>query len=212
MEDIYSHIISDEILSQVFKHIVLVNKSNGAPYHHLHHCMTVTKYLNEGVDYYIDYMGKDRRSILTAGMFHDINHSMGKENDEFNVKKAISSFSAFYEDNIDTLETHIDKDLVCDMIKATQYPYVIDDDDLTLYQKLIRDCDLMIVRDSDWFQNIIIGLGTEIGITDVSKAIDINIGFHKNVQMSTKWAKEIHKDFWPPFIKHLQEISELLNS
>lgn len=212
MNDIYSYIIDDEILSQVFKHIVLINKSNGAPYHHLHHCMTVTKYLNEGVDYYVDYMGKDRRSILVAGMFHDVNHSMGAEKDEVNVKKAILSFNSFYESNRESLELHINKDLVCSMIKATQYPYVINDDDLTLHQKLIRDADIMIPLEPDWFQNTMVGLSTEIGINDISKMVDLNIEFHKKVVMRTDWGKEIHERNWPELIKKLEKISSLLNS
>jgi hypothetical protein len=210
MRDIYSLVVDSPILSKAFKYIVLNNTSNNAPYHHLHHMMIVTKYLFEGYGYYKDVLSGDYSSILMSGMFHDMNHSMGKESDEVNVKNAIAAFKTFYEINIDMLKSEVDPDIVESMLKATQYPYVIPDSKLSLHQQLIRDCDLMVILEPDWFQNIMVGLGQEIGITDISKIVGVNKGFHENIEMRTEWAKKKYKEEWPDFLSDLTKINNLL--
>ncbi len=211
MRDIYSIIIQSPVLSKAFKYIILNNTSNNAPYHNFHHMMSVTKYLFEGYGHYKDVLSGDYNSIMLAGMFHDMNHSMGKESDEVNVQQAIEAFLNFYNDDTEVLKEDVDKDVVISMIQATQYPYVIEDGDLTLNQQLIRDCDIMVVMEPDWFQNIMIGLGIELGVSDIPKMIVSNVGFHKGVKMRTEWARKIYDEEWPSFIEELEKINVLLN-
>jgi len=211
-KDIYEYVIDDEVLSLGFKYIALTNKSNDAPYHNLHHMMTVTKYINEAVDYYSDQLKGDRTSMLLAGMFHDVDHSVGKESDSINVKNSIAKFRTFYEANLSKLEGKVDPDLVDSMIKATEYPYAIKDNDLTLHQQIIRDSDLMVIREPDWFQNIMVGLGKELKINDISKIIQVNHGFHKDINMRSKWAKEIYREEWPRKLKLIHKMDKVINS
>jgi hypothetical protein len=204
--DIYELISKDDTLKVCFKCILENNTSNNAPYHHFHHMMSVTKHLFKGISHYPE-LSNDYHTILIGGMFHDMNHSMGKENDGYNVKQAIKAFEDFYEEN--PFE-NVDKGKVINMIKATQYPYVIDDKDLTLEQQLIRDADLMMVLEPDWFQNIVLGLNVEMNVNDPKKVIEGNIEFHKNIKMRTKWGKELYKSEWDNVIKRFENLRDIL--
>jgi len=210
MRDTYSIILASPVLSKAFKYIINNNTSNNAPYHNLHHMVTVTKCLFEGYGQYKDVLNADYDNIMLSGMFHDMNHSMGEESDELNVQYAIDAFLDFYNDNLELLKGSVDKEMVKSMIKATQYPYVIADEDLTLNQQLIRDSDLMVVLEPDWFQNTMIGLGIELGVNDIPKMIISNINFHKSINMRTEWAQDKYEKEWPSFIEEIEKMNVLM--
>ena len=52
------------------------------------------------------------------------------------------------------------------VIHATEYPYVIPDEDLDLRQRIIRECDILVAFFDDVFLHII-GLSAEMRMTDV---------------------------------------------
>lgn len=213
--DIYDVILGDSVLSDAFKFIVLNNSSNIAPYHNFNHMMEVTKWIyNAYQDSPIEFSKLNYHNILLAGMFHDMNHSMGKEDDKYNVESSISALRSWYIHAHDLKNEYIDFDVneIEGIIRATQYPYVINDDDLTLSQKLIRDCDLMIIFETDWFQNIILGLKKEMGVESVLSMISGNIDFRKNVNMRTHWGREIHDKLLPEFLRKLRNLEKLFEN
>jgi hypothetical protein len=188
---IYHFILNDEILSDAFRYISLNNVSNNAPYHHFQHMITVTKwclYLSklEGVYPYT----KEFYELLLAAMFHDMNHSMGKEKDDYNVTQAILAFHSW------NTNKDISGKKVEEIIRATEYPYVIESDKLTIQQRIIRDADLMVWLEDDWFQNAILGLNKEMDVNDIIKVIEGNLEFHKNIKMCTLEGKVIYDTQW----------------
>lgn len=75
-------------LKKALKYIILTNKSNNAPYHNFNHLLTVTRHCYHALDY-MNMLNDDKaEALLMTALFHDYNHSMGKEKDDVNVKVA----------------------------------------------------------------------------------------------------------------------------
>ena len=58
-------------------------------------------------------------------------------------------FTREFPNDIDTVERI--KEIVHDNIIATCYPYIIEDDKLNLYQRILRECDILVSFSSDYF-------------------------------------------------------------
>jgi hypothetical protein len=126
--------------------------------------------------------------LLMAALFHDFNHSMGKEKDDVNVKDAKKGLRKFITDE----KINLDIDFMEEIIDATQYPYVIDTKDLNIHQSIIRDCDLCQIYEYDWLKQNIFGLSVEMKI-DV---VDLLLGqrkFLEAINPITKYGKDLHK-------------------
>jgi len=197
--NIYQKILNDGILSIAFKDIVGRNTSNNAPYHHFHHMICVTKWamilaedegIAEGTTIWYE--------LMLACMFHDINHSMGEFPDKVNVSEAVAQFLGFYDSNLKFRSDYpISDTAVTYIIRATEYPYVIDDSELSKCQAIIRDADLLISLEPDWFQNAVLGLMKEMKIDDISKMIDGQLSFHRGIKMRTTAGILLYDTMWP---------------
>ena len=194
MKETYKDLLEDDIFSNAFRYIVLNNTSNNAPYHHFHHMMTVTHYVMKG-GFGIGLPAPEYYELVLAAMFHDMNHSMGEVSDEINVTRAINAMFDWADENSDL----ISKDRVqaiADIIKATQYPYIIEAKDLSIRQAIIRDADLMIALEPDSFQNMFFGLMKEMKVQDIKLMIAGQISFHKEIKMNTEWGRMMYKNEW----------------
>lgn len=208
--DIYTTIIENDLLSDAFKYIVIYNSANLAPYHNTDHMMAVTQKLHEG---YLETGGCEYYNLILAGMFHDMNHSMGEKDDSDNVKMAIKSLKDWWKSSgnkIDHSFMDINIDECIEIIKATQYPYVIDDVDLTIPQKLIRDSDLLIMLRDNWFNNIL-GLDKELNIDNIPMTLKGSLDFYNSIEFRTEWAKEIGENQWEEFKERFQKYVKLFN-
>ncbi len=182
------------------------SKSNDLPYHNFNHLLTVVRYCFEGSSYY-SLDEKDERELLLAALFHDVNHSGGKDSDDINVKVAKSTVTNFIRDyNID-----VDIDEVCKIIDATQYPYVIESKDLDLTQEIIRDADLMQVFEYNWIQQNMMGLCSEMGVT-MDKMIVGQKQFLMSAQFNTEWGKEKQSEKWEDVLNKLDDLEMLYNA
>lgn len=177
-------------LDDYFGVVVRDSKSNSAPYHNLYHvlCMIKNSYYiskDEGLE------DKEIRKILIACLFHDFNHSMGEKTDKENVLEAINSFKKY------SIETEEVNNEIINMIKATEYPYVIDEKDLSIKDKIIRDADLLQWSEDNHLQQIVFGLLSKELKGDLKKNIENQIKFIKMAKIYTNYAKlkfEAHKE------------------
>lgn len=165
---------------------IVINKSssNSAPYHNLYHVLCMVKncyYIanDEGLD------TNEIKKILLACLFHDFNHSMGEKSDEENVKNAIVAFEKYSEEDDATNQE------VIQMIKSTQYPYIIPESVLGIKEKIIRDADLLQWCEDNHLQQIVFGLlKTEMKNTgNLKKNLEGQIKFINSIKMHTNWAK-----------------------
>lgn len=182
---------SNPLYRNAFKWIVENSNSNNLPYHNINHLMTVFASCYDACSHYniVDVSGESAEfELCLAALFHDVNHSGGKESDERNVQVAIDSFTVFYNSLSTDLQSMFNKNNVIEIIKPTQYPYVITDiKQLTLSQRILRDADLTSAFDGDWIQAVVFGLREEMGIKTLEERIQQQVGFILKLKTCTDW-------------------------
>lgn len=195
-----------EYLQKAFKYILLNSKSNNGPYHNLNHLLTVLKYcylgaLSEGIK-----DEKELRELLIAAIFHDVNHTIGKEKDDVNVQNSKDAIGKFVKQE----EIDADTDYMNKLLDATQYPYVIEGKDLDLKQGIIRDADLMQVFEYNWIHQNIAGLSSELKM-DFLDFVQPQRKFLESAAFNTDWGKKMHKDKWDDVMKQYEMFERACN-
>lgn len=128
------------------------------PYHNWYHTLCMIENVIEGAKYH-DLPFRSMKHLAIAALFHDYDHSGGYNADNLNIKEALRSL-AWQLNDVGYHEQDIDE--ISRIIKATEYPYVIEC--LSIEQKIIRDADLMQGLRPDWKAMLIDGLGEEMSI------------------------------------------------
>lgn len=176
-------VIKEYDLQYYWKIFFNENKSNDLPYHNLFHtqCVLINSYL---ICNSLNISKEDTRKNLISAIFHDFNHSGGKLTDDLNVKEAISSFLKYSKETNDT-----NKDII-NIIKATQYPYIISESDLIISQKIIRDADLLQMVEPNSLNQVIRGLLIHELKVPYEKLKETQLNFIKGVKFYTDYAKD----------------------
>lgn len=177
----YFEIIQKYGLEEVWKTYTASTAVN-APYHNTWHTVRMLErcyeayqyFLNHGVNFPEEYA----RDLFTAAILHDINHSAGKLKDSENITNALAVVEALG----GSLR-------IQNIIKATEYPYVLKAEDLNLLQQIIRDADLMSTFDLTFFSHCIVGLSAEMGV-NIEKMILGEESFIRGIQWNTSWGEE----------------------
>lgn len=156
----------------------LKSKSIDAPYHNAWHTINM---IEDCYDAYLYLTGSDKgcKDLIIAAIFHDIDHSQGKHTDDINIKVALERVNALT----------YNKSEVANIIKATQYPYVIPAEELSLNQAIIRDADLMSSFKNTFLPHCAIGLSKEMKI-DLNKMFDGQEKFIEGCVWNTQWGHE----------------------
>lgn len=194
-----------DYLQKAFKYVIKNNKSNSAPYHNLNHLMTVTLGVYRLMNY--EDLGKDFmiKEMLLAAIFHDFNHSAGKLSDDANILEAKKGIRNFIEqENIKVDILFIDS-----VLDATQYPYIIDDSELNIYQKIIRDADLMQLLEPNWIHQCVYGLSQEMNV-DFEEFLQIQKKFLSGAKFNTDMGKQLQTLNWARLLKETELIEKIL--
>jgi len=176
-----------KIWSDAFVYITEVSSSNSLPYHNIKHVLDVFKNCYN-LSFYEEVSDKSVVELGLAALFHDFNHSGGQLADSQNIINALLALDGFFITH-PVYNKEVDKVSISNIIKATQYPYVISDDVLSIEQKIIRDADLLQTFEEDWITMIMFGLRKEMKKSMV-EMIKIQVGFLENMKFYTKWANE----------------------
>ena len=175
-------------LTKYFEYLIIRNNANSAGYHNFNHTKTVVIYCYE-IAKKDDKLSVDEiRTLLLAALFHDFNHSQGKFSDTENVKNAIAILRLFCIgiESANTINT------ASEIIKATEFPHVIPDEDLTPLQIIIQDADFLQMCTDDFIQTIMIGyFQSELNQLDFKKNLEGELKFLNTVKYQTDAAKEI---------------------
>lgn len=199
----YLGVIKDYDLGSYLKIILKENSSNILPYHNFYHILCVS-YNAQAIATSLGLFQEEIRLLMLAALFHDFNHSGGKLPDSENVKNAIASFLEH------SSETEEDNNFVVEIIKATEYPYVIKEDELSLYQKIIRDADLMQVFEKNYLQQNVFGLMQELKFHKLEMMLDGSLSFWQNCKFHTDYAKKAAMRNMPSIIKDVEFLKEIL--
>lgn len=193
-----------DYLKKAFKYIILNNKSNGAPYHNLNHLLTVTKGVYDGMQF--EGLGKDKRikEMLLTAIFHDFNHSAGKKTDDKNIAEAKKSLRKFLK------EEKIEADIVFmeKILDATQYPYVLEVKDLDIYQKIVRDADIIQNFMENWIHQSVFGISQELNLNFIS-FIQNHKKFFATMKFNTAWGKQLKKDNYKRIVKETELLEDV---
>ena len=164
VKGVHSMIASNENLSMFYKWVLSRSTSLTLPYHNLRHtfCMmqligTIWKQSQTDESYGFKLSDEDLYVLLVSALFHDFSHSGGVHNDKMNVANAIAGLERCLDECTEHSSKHDWLKTSCaSLIRATEYPYVIPDEELDLRQRILQN---------------VIGLTAEMRMTDVPKYV-----------------------------------------
>ena len=179
VKGVHSMISSNENLSTFYKWVLNRSTSLTLPYHNLRHtfCMmqligTIWNHSQTDDSYGFKLSDEDLYVLLVSALFHDFSHSGGVHSDKENVANAIAGLERCLDECTEySSKLNWLKSSCASVIRATEYPYVIPDEDLDLRQRIIRECDILVAFFDDVFLQNIIGLSAEMRMTDVPKYV-----------------------------------------
>lgn len=186
------------IIKYHFEH----NSGLNLPYHNFYHGLVVTSSCIEAADFY-NLEWNDVELLIAAALFHDFNHSGGKEKDDWNVIKAKKAFITW--NLINKKFNDEDKSKILEIIDATQYPYVINHFDLNYLQQIIRDADLTQLFKEGRIQQNYLGLGQEMN-SDIKSVLEGTLKFIETINPCTSWFKPKWDIEKPKIIKEVRTL------
>lgn len=173
---VFSVINANSDLKWFFNYYMAHNLSLTAPYHNLNHTLNmmqlvidiVRKSKDNSFGFVLDE--QDLFILLLCALFHDFNHSAGRFSDKINVDNAKQGLKDAIELRYGTGGDAGSLFSTCaSIIDATQYPYIIDDESLTLKQRIIRELDVLVVMFDDFITQCVMGLAEEMKWQDFLK-------------------------------------------
>lgn len=200
----------NELLASAFTYLFTTNQSNSGPYHNLFHACTVTCAAFEmGVDEKLQET--DLNELLVAAIMHDYGHSLGKQKDDrYNIVAAKNGILMFADQNKELIEKYkVSVDNILAIVDATQYPYILSEEDLTIKQKIIRDADMCQMFQNNWLQQNVLGLSEELGFDPID-FLQSQKNFINGVVPRTEWFKyefDKHKNY---ILRDLDTIIDLV--
>lgn len=201
---LYLKLVQKYNLEYYFELLMTKNSAITNPYHNVFH--TITVFVNS---YHIakseNCSEEQIRNILIAAIFHDYNHSGGKKSDSENIEEAISFFKNH------SKESKSFNDSIIEIIKATEYPYTIKEESLTLEQKIIRDADLTQMYTDNFLQQVIYGLLVQEQGLSFEKAIEAQMKFMNSVYPLTKYGNVLYDKFMDKRMSDLIYINKIKN-
>lgn len=203
------------LLRLAFKYFMQENAALYAPYHNALHMLSVLKYTdwiirNEKAIGEYEPDEADEISLLLAAIFHDMNHTAGRETDDVNVSNAKYAFNDFLSivGDEDMREEWL-KERVYKLIDATRFPYTIHASDLSHEQKILRDADLMQPFEDGSIYTVAMGLAAEMKMSPLTSMCN-GVLFHRNALANTKTADMFRKAMVPPMLSELERYIKLL--
>lgn len=174
------------------------NPSNNRPYHNLYHILCVTDFCYKiGKDCGLN--DRDLRTLMLAALFHDFGYY--SKVDSENIIKAIEYFKEY------SHESEYTNKNVVKIIQATQYPYVIDEANLNMSQKIIRDADLLQWTKKNFIDQVLFGLSKEMDMP-LNKFVVGQKNFMLGMTFYTSMGQSIYDNNITKKLKDLEEFSK----
>lgn len=220
--EVYNTLSSNSNLKAYFKWYVTHCESMSLPYHNLSHTLKMmwhiiqiykkSQYKYKEYGFKID--DTNLYMLLLSALFHDYNHSGGKFTDDVNVGIAKAGLRDCLEELTSMGETEqLILSTCSSIIEATQYPYIISDDDLNIDQRIIRECDILVDYFDDYITHNIFGLMSEMktgkNIYDFTAGyMEFTFGALNNLKL--EYSKEVIRENENEFFSTVNNFSKLL--
>lgn len=142
---------------KALKYVHQNNPSNGNPYHGIDHLFMVFKY---AANISVFPEPEFKNELLVAALFHDFGHVGKMGNDNANILVAQEALTKFH-----GLHPEFNLDVALYLIGCTEYPYVVEDKDLTMEAMILRDSDFSYLFEDISIVKLYSGLRSEFGST-----------------------------------------------
>lgn len=196
----FSYIIyMNSLYTKAINFLSISNPSNFLPYHGIDHlwsvynsCMLMINQSPETI--------KDKE-LLIAALFHDYDHSGGKLSDAQNITNALMGVQLFHQAN-----PEFDLFYVKFLISCTEYPYTVEESDLTIESKMLRDADMCYLFEDLSIVKLYSGLRKEF-----NQGLTLFLNNQFNFLSNTKFYIPDNQTKWENGIKEqrLKELNEL---
>lgn len=197
----------------IFQVNALKKRYNEIHYHDWFHIIVTTLNAVEGcvINKVSD---SEMRCCVIAALHHDVNHSVGIDTDNVNIKAALNTFKNSCE-VLECLENITEQEisLVKECIRATEFPWK-KYSKLSTCSKILRDADLMGVylKDNEALATLFTGLYNEgkYTYTSMEHFLSAQEKFRVMVKWNTRWAstKAVTSNWPAQFIR----MSKLMRS
>lgn len=165
----------------------LVADSTGRsnPYHNARHGLHVMCAVYAGAKFH-NLPPREVRNLCIAAPFHDINHSgKSRGKDSLEIEVALMTLRQYIQPEDDGELRNIS-----DIIRATEYPYVMPKDALSVSQQLIRDADMSQNFSDVWIQQSWFGLAEELGYDPIA-FLGVRPAFLRNIEFHSEWGRAV---------------------
>lgn len=145
-------------LNHALAYVQIENPSNKVPYHNMDHMLTVTKWCGR-LGSMCSLTALEEKGLILAAIFHDFDHTAGKEDDNVNIQRALAGLRRFAEIH------RVDEELLAlavENITVTQFPFI--HEPKTVAQKIIRDADLLQSLEVNREEVLVDGLRKELEV------------------------------------------------
>lgn len=214
MNNLYK-VINNLGLGKAYNYVMTNNQGNKNPYHNNFHLESVANTALEGCLYYskcntdifkLPILDTEAiQLVLLAALFHDFNHTGSGKDDRLNISIAKDGFYNFLltePDMIETWKVHI----IYDLIDATCYPYTIENKDLNLLQKIIRDADILQgMLCQNYIHGVVGALAQEMNLP-FKTMIEGQESFLRNSIFATDWANDLKAKILPDVVEKVNII------
>lgn len=167
--------------------LMLQGRNLRNPYHNLRHLLHVLWQCYAACVYYRKELPpRTKRTLLVAAMLHDINHSgkTGSGNDDLEIKQAIRFLRTIVAEADIPYLSEIEE-----LMRWTEYPEKVPAHKLSLSGQILRDADFSQTLDRAWLQQIVFGLGAELGFEPLTM-LRLQLQFLEKVRFNTQWGRE----------------------
>lgn len=180
-----------------------INSNN--PYHNFGHTIDVLLMCYDACLFYqVELTPKQKRYLLISAIFHDFNHQgKGGVDDAINIAGAIKCLKQYIQPKDEAGLVNI-----CDIIKATKFPYGQSSETLPLSAQIIREADISRAIHKEWLQQVVFGLGKESNKFPI-EILNQQLKFCSNIKFCTKWAQVRHMQ--KAVRRRISEIENLLS-
>lgn len=143
LKDALQEILVMYDLQGLYDYYLSYNTALNAPYHNHYHAACMLANCLEGA-HHEGLSELETRQLLVAALFHDFDHTAGRQADLVNIKLAGMAVSMLPSQGL--LSTR-DSETVRELVEVTCYPFTRAPE--TPAQRIIRDADLMQVYEDD---------------------------------------------------------------
>lgn len=190
----------DPRLVAAVSYVEAFNTGSTLLYHNTDHLKNVVKWCTRFAIMEQEFeLGRQITVLLTAAIFHDLNHSGGKLVDKENIEVAIKGFRTFVKQYNPTAKDYAEYSSgmiaeIEDIIRVTEFPFV--HRPKTPFQEIIRDADLMSAFEDDVQDLVLDRLRMEVSEKNpdmhyIDNFIPAQIKFMETTEYFTKSAKAI---------------------